>query len=169
MGVVTTKTGDKGTTGTFDGRRVSKGALEVEVLGSLDELFSFIGVAKSFSKNEEIKNKLDEIQRDIQIVLGKYCYIKDNEEQIIGIKNKYEKWIEQYNYLYKDLNGFVISGVNQSESFIFLSRSVCRRVERLVVRRMEAEPEYNSVQVFLNRLSDLLFILSLFERKNPNS
>lgn len=166
MGVVTTKTGDKGTTGTFDGRRISKGALEVEILGSLDELFSFIGVAKSFSKHDEVKNKLDEIQRDIQFILGKICFIKDNENKIIDIKNKYEEWIKHYDYLYKDLNGFVISGVNEAESFVFLSRSVCRRVERLVVRRMENEIEFNSVQIFLNRLSDLLFILSLYERKN---
>ena len=129
---IVTKRGDKGTTGTLDGRRVPKDSDEIEFVGAIDELQSFLGVIKT-DKSFEIQ----EIQYDLYKIMG---HEKVDVEKIDG-------YIADC--VLPDVNSFILP-----HGFIHVARAVCRRAERIAVKCGHPSVDY------LNRLSDYLYILS---------
>ena len=163
-----TRTGDKGQTSLHSGERVDKDVLRVEAYGTLDELNSVLGVAQSFSQNRKVKEILDSLQSelfsagaDLATRTGHAARIRRIEEQHW---RKQETIIDQLQEELPRLKNFVLPGGSSGAALIHLARSVCRRAERLMVQLMKEEGELNSeLLIYVNRLSDLLFVLARYE------
>jgi ATP:cob(I)alamin adenosyltransferase len=164
---IVTKTGDKGKTDLFGGRQVSKDDLRIEVLGDLDELCSFLGLAKSLVKNKQAKVIIENIQRDLFIMgsevatearhIGKLkCRIC--QAHILGLEKRIEQ-MERGMNLWQP--GFCLPGKNTPAAITDIARTIARRVERRIVTFSRRKSFKNAdVLIYLNRLSDLLFILA---------
>lgn len=162
-----TKTGDKGTSGLFTGERIPKHSLFFHAYGSVDELAAVIGVSISSLTDKEIKDILNLIQNDL-FQLGADLATppgsKKKEEKIDRINpeqvTKLEKTIDKFDTQLPELNNFILPGGSIPSTYLHLARTVCRRAERYVsalTGESKANPE---VLIYLNRLSDLLFVLA---------
>jgi cob(I)alamin adenosyltransferase len=160
-----TKTGDKGKTALFGGKRVPKDAPRIEVCGTIDELSSMIGVCRSANSVKAIDAILAEIQTDL-FSLGTDLAAPRGKLKI-GIKRldkssltRVERHIDTLEIKLDSLRNFILPGGNKCASLIHLSRAVCRRAERLLVRLARRESVGEIPLAYLNRLSDLLFVLA---------
>ena len=175
-----TRTGDDGTTGLTDGSRVLKHSSRPQAYGTVDELNSSLGLVflcldKKDDENtfSEIKVLIRGIQNDlfdlgadlstpISNVKQNYKPLRITENQV----NRIEKTIDKYNEQLKPLNSFILPGGSEEASLLHLSRTIARRAERDVsLLSCEEEINKNSL-VYLNRLSDLLFVLSRVLNEN---
>ena len=169
---VYTRTGDKGETSLYGGVRVKKNSLRVEAYGEVDELNAFIGAAMASVQDREIVKTLEAIQNELfaieaQLADPKYDARKKKEKTIVTEERilEYEKEIDRCIEEVGPLRTFVLPGGTPSAAFLHLARTVCRRAERRVLALSEKE-EIPSIAVkYLNRLSDLLFMLALVENK----
>lgn len=160
-----TKTGDKGTTALFGGKRVSKADLRIETYGTVDELNSYIGLLRDQEVNTKRKDILVEIQ-DRLFTVGSILATEPGNTKV-----KVPSLIEQdITFLEKEIDvmdsqlppmkSFVLPGGHQSVSFCHIARTVCRRAERLVID-LDAQEKVDALIIqYLNRLSDYLFMLS---------
>jgi len=162
-----TKTGDGGETGLLDGSRVPKDHLRVAACGDLDELNATLGVALTHSQDAALRETLAPIQRDL-FALG--AQIADPRARVPGVKPKaalgeaqvlrLEQAIDRCEADNPPLNAFILPGGSPPGAFLHLARTVCRRAERsLVTLAREAPVEPLAIR-YLNRLSDLLFVLA---------
>jgi cob(I)alamin adenosyltransferase len=160
-----TKTGDKGLTSLIGGTRVPKHHLRIECYGTVDELNSYIGMIRDQDNISEIqKNVLKEIQ-DRLFTVGS-SLASDPEKSKMKIPDLYEQDIEflekemdTMNEELPELRHFVLPGGNVAVSFCHIARCVCRRAERLTVHLAEQSYVNERITVYLNRLSDYLFVL----------
>ena len=155
-----TRTGDKGTTGLGGGTRVSKDSVRVEAFGTVDELNSVIGVLLTEDLPENLHNTLTDIQHDLFDLGGEVCipgHTSMSEKQITHL----ETLLDQYNRDLPPLKEFILPGGTRAASLAHLARTVCRRAERSLVAlaRTEGGSVGDSARIYLNRLSDLLFVL----------
>jgi cob(I)alamin adenosyltransferase len=160
-----TKTGDRGTTSLFGGKRVSKSDLRIDTYGTVDELNSFIGLVRDQEVNQKRKDTLLEIQ-DRLFTIGSILATEPgntkvkipslSESDIVFL----EKEIDVMDAELPPMKFFVLPGGNQSVSFCHLARTVCRRSERLIIALQQAEGVDELVIKYINRLSDYLFVLS---------
>jgi cob(I)alamin adenosyltransferase len=166
-----TKTGDDGTTGLFGGERVTKDALRVECYGTVDELNSTLGMANSEVNNSELNTLIAEIQNKLFTLGGQLAtpteksgliVIKLVDEDILFL----EKNIDSFEEKLEPLKQFILPGGSKGASLLHFARSVCRRAERLVTSLSKIEKVSNLILIYLNRLSDLLFVLARFENSN---
>ncbi len=159
-----TKTGDKGETGLFGGKRLPKSHIRIESYGTVDELNSYIGMLRDLAPKEDQKSLLKEIQ-DRLFTIGsnlasdpeKNMITPDIHEADIVLL---EKAIDEMNELLPPLKNFILPGGHTTVSFCHIARTVCRRAERMVVALNHNEPVEEIVIRYLNRLSDYLFVLS---------
>ena len=156
---ICTRTGDDGTTGLGDGSRVPKSSPRIEVLGEVDELNCAIGLILTEPIDAGITDLLTDIQHDLFDLGGELCIpgsslIKD--ERIGAL----ETALEQHNATLPPLKDFILPGGSRAASFAHLARAICRRAERAVVTLAASEPVNDAPRLYLNRLSDLLFVLS---------
>ena len=162
--------GDNGKT-SLVGSRVSKDNLYIEVCGSIDELNSSIGLMKSFSKFNEINSFIKKVQEDL-FIMGAELSNVTNEGSSYKITNENVKFIEKFSdelekYI-KPLNKFVLPGGSNIASLSHLSRSICRRVERKIIK-LSKEKKINPIIIcYINRLSDVLFIISRYTNQKLN-
>ena len=166
---VYTKTGDKGETSLVSGERVSKSSLRVESYGDIDELNSVIGMAISHTRNEVLKDFLKKIQNDLFIFGGDLATPKSFKGEIPRINEqmieRIEELIDKFHLEVGDLKEFILPSGVEGSPFLHLARTVCRRAERKVVKLSENE-EINQLGInYLNRLSDLLFMMARVENK----
>ena len=161
---VYTKTGDKGETSLVDGRRVSKASKRVDAYGDVDELNSILGISLQYIKDSEILDVLNSIQNDLFILGGDLATPNDFEAEIPRISQemtqKLEKLIDSYNSEVGDLKEFILPAGKGASPYVHLARTVCRRAERKVVDLSAEEKINESAIIFLNRLSDLLFVIA---------
>ncbi len=160
-----TKTGDKGETSLIGGVRVAKYHIRIESYGTVDELNSYIGLLKDKINNAETKKILAEIQ-DRLFTIGSVL-ASDPEKSKMKIPDLVatdisllEDEIDRMNAILPELKNFILPGGNEVASVCHIARCVCRRAERLTVHlatESEVEP---MVIIYLNRLSDYLFVLS---------
>lgn len=158
--------GDTGLTSLFSGQRVGKDALRVEAYGTLDELNSILGSALAFSQNaevigilEDLQNKLFRSGSDLATITGERVR-RLGEQDWRGL----ETTIDRLESDLPPLKNFILPGGSPVASLIQVGRSVCRRAERLAVRLVNQEGDVNPhLIVYLNRLSDLLFVLGRYE------
>ena len=167
-----TKTGDKGETGLFGGERVSKNNLRLNAYGSIDELNSFLGFAVIEVKNNEIKNTLKDLQNKL-FVLGSDLATPETEKnaklKITRLPDSYitdtEKAIDNFEAQLDELKNFILPGGSKGSAILHICRTISRRAEREVVALKNTEHIGENIVIFLNRLSDLFFVLSRFENK----
>ncbi|WP_434777745.1 cob(I)yrinic acid a,c-diamide adenosyltransferase [Neisseria sp. Ec49-e6-T10] len=155
---IITKTGDKGTTGLGDGSRVSKTAARVEAMGDIDELNASIGMLILSVPDSGIVEKLSEIQHDLFDV-GSQLAVPGYEPISSKTIEQLEEWVGQLHEQIEPLKEFILPGGCQAAAYCHLSRAICRRAERRVVATQELEVLALPLQ-YLNRLSDVLFILA---------
>lgn len=157
-----TKGGDKGKTSLGMGQRVEKDSLRIEAIGAVDELNASIGVVCCFSQ-EPIAHHLVRIQNDLFDVGADLCILEDaSAKKTVKITQKHVVWLEScIDMLNKDLaplSSFVLPGGSQASAFLHQARTVCRRAERRVITLKKVEQVNAELQIFLNRLSDYLFV-----------
>jgi cob(I)alamin adenosyltransferase len=155
---IVTRTGDAGTTGLGDGSRVTKDCLRIDVIGEVDELNSTIGVVLAEELPQDIRDALLGIQNDLFDLGGEICipgYSAISEAHI----ERLEDLVEQFNDKLSPLKEFILPGGTRPAALAHLSRSVCRRVERRMVHLANSEQVSDFARKYVNRLSDLLFIL----------
>jgi cob(I)alamin adenosyltransferase len=166
---VITKTGDNGTTALGDGTKVSKSDLRVCCIGEVDELNSFIGHAKIVVSDEKLVNELIEIQNNLLNLGGELSIPNNNlellkEESIIRMENI----VEKMNLQLPPLKEFILPGGDELSARLHIARSVCRRVERSMVKLIEEENGRDIWIKYLNRLSDYFFVLARFHAIKNN-
>lgn len=159
-----TKTGDDGTTGLADGSRRSKSDLRLESYGTVDELNSTVGLAvrAASQSHPEISRLLESIQHDLFDLGADLATPGDGNALRItsGQVEALEQSIDRFNGDLPALESFVLPGGTESACWLHLTRTVCRRAERLVVAVADVEELNPEAIRYLNRLSDLLFVLS---------
>jgi cob(I)alamin adenosyltransferase len=160
-----TKTGDKGQTSLIGGTRVPKHHLRIESYGTVDELNSYIGLIRDQQVSEHQQNLLKEIQ-DRLFTIGS-ALASDPEKSKMKIPDLHqediellEKEIDTMTADLPELRHFILPGGSNAVSFCHLARCVCRRAERICVHLSEDSFVDEKVMVYLNRLSDYLFVLS---------
>jgi cob(I)alamin adenosyltransferase len=163
-----TRTGDEGTTSLGDGSRLPKFHLRVAAYGSIDEANSAIGVAKLHVGDTAVFQLLRHIQNDLFDVGADLCrperpgtetpLLRITEEQVTWLENQ----IDRFNVDLEPLNSFVLPGGSPASSYLHHARTVTRRAERDVVRLSSDESVNPAVLHYVNRLSDLLFVLARF-------
>jgi cob(I)alamin adenosyltransferase len=156
---ISTRTGDGGTTGLGDGTRVSKDALRVETMGTIDELNSTLGLLLSERLPDDVRECLVDIQHDLFDLGGEFAvpgYVAVRE----GHVTRLDGLLERHNATLAPLKEFILPGGSRAAGIAHVARTVCRRAERAVVRLAAAETVPAFAVRYLNRLSDLLFVLA---------
>jgi cob(I)alamin adenosyltransferase len=160
-----TKKGDDGKTGLIGGKRVSKSSLRIEAYGTVDELNSWIGVVRDGKINNALQEQLIEIQ-DRLFTVGS-SLASDPEKSTFKLPDlvledvdRLEKWMDKMDGELEPMRSFILPGGFQTSSFCHVARCVCRRAERLCVDLKQNEFVAELVLIYLNRLSDYLFILA---------
>ncbi len=164
-----TKQGDDGTTGLIGGRRVDKSSIRIEVCGQIDELNASIGLAVSLMAGdgglEELRKPLEDIQHQL-FVLGAETANPDIEERqpagsVTGDKvRQLEKLIDHQDSKLSPLKRFILPGGSRIASQLHVARTICRRTERGMVSLSRQENMNEHMLIYLNRLSDLLFVFA---------
>lgn len=159
-----TKTGDKGTTALLGGTRVSKGHGRLEAYGTVDELNAYIGLLRDQEINQARRDILKTIQDRLFTTGSNLAAAPGKEVQKVPVLlpedvELLEKAIDEMEKELPELRFFILPGGHQSVSFCHIARTVCRRCERNVVLLAENEEVAEIIIIYLNRLSDYLFVL----------
>ncbi len=165
---ISTKTGDKGSTSLWSGERVKKNHLRVEAYGTIDELNSVISEAKHVVKSSGVLKIIIEIQNDLFRVGGalatvgeyKYPLIEEDILRITAYVHEFEKEVS--------FKGFVIPGSTIQSAKLDTCRTIARRAERRILALEEHESISPLIVQYVNRLSDLIYILARYEEKLEN-
>lgn len=166
-----TRSGDQGETGLFGGGRVSKSHIRVAAYGAVDELNASLGMAVAMVADQEIAQRLEGVQQDL-FTLGASLATPGSEDGSARPKippiplariQKMEEWIDAATEETPPLKAFILPGGTKGAAALHLSRTVCRRAERAVVRLRGEEGTDPDVLRYLNRLSDLLFAFARLE------
>jgi cob(I)alamin adenosyltransferase len=154
-----TRTGDKGTTGLGDGSRVDKDDLRVETYGTVDELNSLVGLVLTSEVGQEVRDCLTRTQHELfdlggELCMPGYTLVPDTcVEQL-------ETDLDHFNQDLPPLKDFILPGGSEAAARCHLARTVCRRAERLMVSLAKVEDINEASLRYLNRLSDLLFVIA---------
>ena len=160
-----TRTGDEGTTGLGDGSRVRKDDLRVEAYGEVDELNSVIGLLAAGDSPAPVPARLADVQHDLFDLGGELCIpghkvLKSERVEAL------EAWLDEMNEGLEPLAEFILPGGSEAAALCHIARTVCRRAERRVsTLRLENECSVEAL-TYLNRLSDLLFVLARWLNKS---
>lgn len=160
-----TLTGDDGTTSLSGGRRVPKHSDRVEAYGSVDEVIAWIGLLRDHKENIKRKDLLIYIQDQLMRCAAGLAYDNQNinskkilpESDCVSVL---EKEIDVMEKTLPELKNFILPGGNILISYCHIARCVCRRAERSISRLNKTENSPEIVNIFINRLSDYLFVLS---------
>jgi cob(I)alamin adenosyltransferase len=169
-----TRTGDGGETVLFDGTRVSKADPRVDAYGHVDELNALLGQVRAAGVPQDIDDQLDRIQRDL-FAVG--AMLADPSSRIAARLTRarlsaadverLEHWIDAAEVELPPLRRFVVPGGTPSASALHLARTVCRRAERHIVS-LGPEATAAGTVIYINRLSDLLFVLARLVNRRAN-
>jgi cob(I)alamin adenosyltransferase len=172
MTKIYTKTGDKGDTGLFGGGRVPKYSLRIDAYGTVDELNSFVGLASTEVKDTDVEALLEKIQNEL-FTVGSNLAAPDIDKDKKGIIPKVdedfikdaENAIDKFEEKLEPLKNFILPGGSKGAALLHVCRTVCRRAERKVVELKSTEIVNDNIVIFLNRLSDLFFVLARYENQ----
>lgn len=167
-----TKTGDKGKTSLFGGKRVSKDSVHIKAIGDLDELNASLGLCGSTAKSKETQKILTLVQNAL-FNIGAEIANPDrkgkNTKRIFKLEqsnvDELEKIIDQVDSRLKPISNFILPGGTESASILHLARSITRRTERRVIELSKKEEINTVIFSYINRLSDLLFVLARNENR----
>jgi cob(I)alamin adenosyltransferase len=162
-----TKTGDKGNTSLFGGKRTTKASPRIETYGTVDELNSGLGIARALNPQLDLDEIIARLQNDL-FVLGADLATpsgtrSSNVQRIQSDQITYlEETIDRLDSHLQPLSTFVLPGGSQLASQLHLARTICRRAERFVVKLSRKEKVGPLCVIYLNRLSDLLFVMARY-------
>jgi cob(I)alamin adenosyltransferase len=154
-----TRTGDKGTTGLGDGSRVDKDSLRVEAYGTVDELNSGIGFVLTADLPESVRDCLTRTQHELFDLGGELCmpgYTMIPDAYVEGLEND----LDAFNEDLPPLKDFILPGGSEAAARCHLARTIARRAERRVIALAHNETVNEATVRYLNRLSDLLFVVA---------
>jgi len=154
-----TRTGDDGSTGLGDGSRVAKDSDRVEAFGTIDELNSIIGMVLSHALPDTLTTLLNRIQHELFDLGGELCipgHTVITNEHVTQL----EADLDNLNIELPALKEFILPAGGKATSCCHLARTVCRRAERVIVRAARTENINTALQAYVNRLSDLLFVIA---------
>jgi cob(I)alamin adenosyltransferase len=168
-----TKTGDAGETSLFAGGRVLKDHLRVEAYGTVDELNSVLGLARTYLLPDQAQRWLEQVQNDLFILGADLATpTQANPAWLVRVDEsaaqRLEAAIDQMDLDLEPLRQFVLPGGTPAAATLHVARTVCRRAERVSVSLRDAEDLNPQVLVYLNRLSDFLFTLARWVNKQAN-
>jgi cob(I)alamin adenosyltransferase len=154
-----TRTGDGGSTGLGDGSRVAKDSLRVEAMGAVDEVNSCLGVLLAEPLDADVAGQLIEVQHDLfdlggELSIPGYTAIRADQVE------RLEQILDAHNETLEPLKEFILPGGSRAAGVCHLARAMCRRAERRVTSLAAAETVSPVLLQYLNRLSDLLFVLA---------
>ena len=160
---IATKHGDTGQTSLIGGMRVSKGDLQVEAYGSIDELISVMGFGRSICEDAEVRDLTKAIQRELFAVSSTVATVPDKRRGTSPVTDEMVEALTTQVHSIEAIEGILadwsLPGEHAAAAAFDVARTVCRRAERLVVRLAESGGEsYPQVIAYLNRLSDLLWL-----------
>jgi cob(I)alamin adenosyltransferase len=167
-----TKTGDKGETGLLGGERITKNSLRLNAYGTIDELNAFIGLAITEIKSDKVKEVLVDLQNKLFIV-GSDLAAPENEKSIklkiirtpSEFINQTEKSIDEFDSQLDELKNFILPGGSKGAALLHICRTISRRAEREIVALKNTVFIGDNILIFINRISDLFFVLARFENK----
>jgi cob(I)alamin adenosyltransferase len=154
-----TRTGDRGTTGLGDGSRVDKDDATIEVMGDIDELNSVVGVLLAEELPEPVTEILTTIQHEL-FDLGSELAVPGSHVMEETQVTRLERQIDELNSSLGPLKEFILPGGSRAAALCHLARAVCRRAERSLVALGRKRKLGDAVLMYINRLSDLLFVLA---------
>ncbi|HET7730195.1 MAG TPA: cob(I)yrinic acid a,c-diamide adenosyltransferase [Usitatibacter sp.] len=154
-----TRTGDDGTTGLGDGTRVAKDSLRIEAIGAVDSLNSFIGRVLSHDVPDTVRECLVDIQHDLFELGAELCLpgVTKIEDAHLA---RLERELDAFNADLPGLKEFILPGGSPAAADAHLARTACRNAERVVVALGRTEPAGDGARRYLNRLSDLMFVIA---------
>ena len=167
-----TKTGDKGTTGLVGGTRIPKHDLRIDCYGTVDELNSYLGLIRDQAISKDSKTTLIKIQNQLFIIGSLLATdpekLKDeSKRKRLGITFLeadaiafLETEIDAMNLALPPMTHFILPGGHQTVSFCHIARCICRRAERAISKLNTEQPTQSEVLIYLNRLSDFIFVLA---------
>lgn len=164
-----TKTGDKGETSLFGGKRVPKDNIRINAYGTVDELNAILGIALTETEDEDLTKTLVKIQHILFIVGGDLATPNDQSGEKVKIErlsdgtiSDLERIIDTYENALEPLKQFILPGGSKAAAQLHFARTVCRRAERECITLSQNEQMNQNIIIFLNRLSDLLFVLARY-------
>ncbi|MBI4428066.1 MAG: cob(I)yrinic acid a,c-diamide adenosyltransferase [Ignavibacteriales bacterium] len=162
-----TRKGDRGETSLFGGKRVLKDSLRIESYGCVDELNSVLGVARSSKPPSDVDSILDFIQNDLFVLgadLATPLAAKVKKVQRIEPSHveKLESTIDRLETSLQPLDSFILPGGSNIGAQLHVARTICRRAERITIRLSKKEKIGETPVMYLNRLSDCLFVLARY-------
>jgi len=161
-----TRTGDEGQTSLLSGDRVSKCDEFIEAYGEVDELNSFVGLARAIVKESPLLDSLNRIQHDLHALCADLAdplrTKKSSKRMTAEWAQRLEKEIDEYSKALPELKNFILPGGSELACRFHICRTVCRRAERRLVRLSQSEKINLEIMIYLNRLSDLFFVLSRY-------
>jgi cob(I)alamin adenosyltransferase len=159
-----TRTGDRGETSLFGGTRVAKNDPRIDAYGTVDELSSFVGVARTAPLPEGVATILEQVQRDL-FEVGAHL-ASPGTSRFEGVEpgriEQLERAIDAMERELTPLTNFILPGGSPAAAHLHVARTVCRRAERCVVGLGDESPATQSTIAYLNRLSDYLFVAARF-------
>ena len=174
---IVTKRGDRGTTVLMYNRKVSKCHPRVEAYGAVDELNAAIGLARATAADDYVREHLAAIQRDLVVLMGELAtvvedlprYVKDGYGLVTAdMTARLDGLVGEIEAAKASAKGWVLPGANAGSAALDVARTVCRRAERRVCSMQEADQLQNSeILVYLNRLSDLLWLFARWVETKP--
>ena len=164
-----TKTGDTGETGLIGGKRIAKNSPRIKAYGAVDELNAFIGLTLLEIQDTDVKNLLKKIQSQL-FIIGADLATPDEDSKKNNISRvnselylEAEIAIDNFEGKLQELKNFIIPGGSKSAAHLHICRTICRRAERKVVELKETVNTVENILIYLNRLSDLFFVLARYE------
>ncbi|OJA50250.1 ATP:cob(I)alamin adenosyltransferase [Burkholderia ubonensis] len=156
---IATRTGDDGTTGLGDGRRVGKDDVRIAAIGDVDELNSTLGVLLAETLPDDVRAALVTIQHDLFDLGGELCI---PGHMVLGDAHlaRLDQWLADYNATLPPLKEFILPAGSRAAALAHVCRTVCRRAERAIVALGRVETLQETPRRYVNRLSDLLFVLA---------
>lgn len=157
-----TKTGDKGETGLFGGKRVLKSDVQVQAYGAVDELSSVLGVVMTTQINSNDQKLITTIQQNLYHVMVGLSGGSLMEDVLKGHTREVEKYIDTLEKDLEPLHRFLLPQGTQESVWFHMARTICRRAERQVVAwtHEQKNMQHDALISYLNRLSDLFFVMS---------
>ncbi|MBI5565737.1 MAG: cob(I)yrinic acid a,c-diamide adenosyltransferase [Chloroflexi bacterium] len=166
-----TRKGDDGTTALGGGQRVPKDSARVTAYGTVDELNSAIGLALALDLSPRLTEILPVIQNELFHLGSDLAFLEEDKAKhpLPQIEERHidqlEAWIDEFNAIVGPLANFILPGGSIGAAQLHVARTICRRAERAVATLAREEPIGPGVAAYLNRLSDLLFVMARYENR----
>lgn len=157
-----TKTGDSGETSLYGGRRVPKDNIRIEAYGTIDELNSLLGIVSAKLADKRAEEFINQVQRDLFLIGSSLSGARLSIEKLQARVLEMEKVIDSLGAELPKLTNFILPEGSERATFVYFARAVARRAERKLVALSLQEPVDKRILIYLNRLSDLLFILGRY-------